>query len=54
MKTVTGNTAFIPSFTPIEEYFVSVENSSYSISYPQNNNHPEKREEFQWKYSEEG
>jgi len=30
----TGNTAFIPLFTPIDDYFVSIESSSYEISYP--------------------
>lgn len=30
----TFNTAFIRPFHPINDYFVSVENSSYSISYP--------------------
>lgn len=30
----TENTAFIQSFTPISDYFVSVENSSYQISFP--------------------
>ena len=33
--TITGNTAFIPSFTPIDAYFLSVENSSYSINFPE-------------------
>ncbi|WP_242202678.1 DUF3857 domain-containing protein [Aestuariivivens insulae] len=32
----TRNTAFIPSFDPIEGYFTSVENSSYIIKYPSN------------------
>ncbi|MEN3324643.1 DUF3857 domain-containing transglutaminase family protein [Mariniflexile soesokkakense] len=30
----TKNTAFIESFTPVNDYFVSVENSSYTISFP--------------------
>ncbi|MCR8668862.1 DUF3857 domain-containing protein [Aestuariibaculum sp. M13] len=30
----TGNTAFIPSFMPINERYVSVEESNYSITYP--------------------
>ncbi|WP_052143718.1 DUF3857 domain-containing protein [Wocania ichthyoenteri] len=34
-ETITGNTAFIPSFTPIDDYFVSVETSSYTINYPE-------------------
>ncbi len=34
-ETVSGNTAFIPSFTPIGEYFVSVENSTYTMNYPE-------------------
>ncbi|WP_282134189.1 DUF3857 domain-containing protein [Seonamhaeicola maritimus] len=36
--TSTGNTAFIPSFTPARGYYLSVENSSYSISSPPNFN----------------
>jgi hypothetical protein len=32
----TSNTAFIQSFMPINDYFVSVENSSYEITYPEN------------------
>jgi hypothetical protein len=31
----TSNTAFIPSWTPLENYFLSTENSKISISYPQ-------------------
>ncbi|MCH4553167.1 DUF3857 domain-containing protein [Aestuariibaculum lutulentum] len=31
----TGNTAFIPSFMPINERYVSVEESNYSITYPE-------------------
>tara|TARA_R110002050_G_scaffold94765_3_gene197342 strand:- start:76795 stop:78711 length:1917 start_codon:yes stop_codon:yes gene_type:complete len=30
----TSNTAFIESFTPVNDYFLSVENSSYSIIFP--------------------
>ena len=30
----TRNTAFIESFRPVNDYFVSVENSAYSISFP--------------------
>ena len=30
----TKNTAFIEPFTPVNDYFVSVENSSYSINFP--------------------
>ncbi|WP_308990707.1 DUF3857 domain-containing transglutaminase family protein [Mariniflexile litorale] len=30
----TKNTAFIESFTPINDHFLSVENSSYTISFP--------------------
>lgn len=37
-ETVTKNTAFIPSFTPVSDYFVSVENSRYTISSPENIN----------------
>ena len=35
-ETTSSNTAFIPAFIPISEYFVSVENSSYNIIYPEN------------------
>ncbi len=31
----TSNTAFIPQFFPIRGYFLSIENSTYKISYPQ-------------------
>jgi len=34
-ETITSNTAFIPSFTPIDDYFVSAETSIYSISFPE-------------------
>ncbi len=34
-ETITGNTAFIPSFTPINSYFVSAETSTYTINYPE-------------------
>ena len=34
-ETVSGNTAFIPSFTPVNAYFLSVENSTYIINYPE-------------------
>lgn len=30
----TNNTAFIESFRPLNDYFVSVENSSYNLSFP--------------------
>ncbi|GGK11389.1 hypothetical protein GCM10007962_02030 [Yeosuana aromativorans] len=30
----TENTAFIESFSPIDDYFVSVENSNYNINFP--------------------
>ena len=33
-ETITENTAFIPSFTPVDDYFVSTETSSYEINYP--------------------
>lgn len=33
-ETSSSNTAFIPSFTPIRQHFVSVENASYKINYP--------------------
>ncbi len=35
-ETITSNTAFIPSFIPIDDYFISVETSSYTISFPEN------------------
>ncbi len=35
-ETITSNTAFIPSFMPIDDYFVSAEISSYTINYPEN------------------
>lgn len=31
----TGNTAFINSFIPVNEYFLSVENSRYTLSFPE-------------------
>jgi hypothetical protein len=34
-ETITSNTAFIPSFAPVDDYFVSVENSSYTINFPE-------------------
>ena len=34
-ETVSENTAFIPSFIPINEYFLSVEHSTYTINYPE-------------------
>ncbi len=34
-ETETGNTAFIPSFSPITDYFVSVETSKYTLNYPE-------------------
>ncbi|MFI1773095.1 DUF3857 domain-containing protein [Thalassobellus citreus] len=34
-ETLTSNTAFIPSFYPLNGYFVSVETSGYSIDYPE-------------------
>ncbi|MFL1012032.1 DUF3857 domain-containing protein [Flavisericum labens] len=37
-ETQTNNTAFIPPFTPVSDYFVSVENSSYDIIFPENIN----------------
>ena len=33
-ETITSNTAFIPSFIPLNDYFLSVENSTYKISFP--------------------
>ncbi|MGZ0015446.1 DUF3857 domain-containing protein [Yeosuana sp. AK3] len=33
---VSANTAYIPSFSPIENYLVSVEKSEYTLSYPAN------------------
>ena len=33
-ETITENTAFIPSFAPVDDYFVSTETSSYEINYP--------------------
>ncbi len=32
-ETVTNNTAFIQAFTPLEGYYVSTENSSYTLNY---------------------
>ncbi|WP_166963152.1 DUF3857 domain-containing protein [Yeosuana marina] len=34
-ETETGNTAFIPPFSPITDYFVSVETSKYTLNYPE-------------------
>ncbi|MFI1745184.1 DUF3857 domain-containing protein [Thalassobellus sediminis] len=34
-ETLTSNTAFIPSFYPLNGYFVGVETSNYSINYPE-------------------
>ena len=34
-ETVTTNTAFIESFMPVTDYFVSVENSAYNLVYPE-------------------
>ncbi|MCF7559094.1 DUF3857 domain-containing transglutaminase family protein [Sabulilitoribacter multivorans] len=34
-ETVTNNTAFIPSFRPVSEYYVSIENANYKINYPE-------------------
>ena len=34
-ESVTSNTAFIQPFMPITDYFVSVENSSYNLTYPE-------------------
>ncbi|MFD1616371.1 DUF3857 domain-containing protein [Gelatiniphilus marinus] len=34
-ETITGNTAFIPSFMPVNSNFVSAETSTYSINYPE-------------------
>ncbi|WOD44467.1 DUF3857 domain-containing transglutaminase family protein [Hwangdonia lutea] len=34
-ETITSNTAFIPSFTPINSYLVSAETSTYTINYPE-------------------
>ncbi|MCL5128672.1 MULTISPECIES: DUF3857 domain-containing transglutaminase family protein [unclassified Algibacter] len=31
----TNNTAFINSFSPVNEYFLSIENSSYTLSFPE-------------------
>ncbi|MGB5420290.1 DUF3857 domain-containing protein [Algibacter sp.] len=33
-ETLTSNTAFIQSFMPIDDYYVSVEKSTYQISFP--------------------
>ncbi|WP_346881052.1 DUF3857 domain-containing protein [uncultured Algibacter sp.] len=35
-KIVNNNTAFIKSFQPLNGYYLSVENSSYTIAYPKN------------------
>jgi hypothetical protein len=37
-ETVTNNTAFIPSFSPVYDDFLSVENSTYTIVYPESIN----------------
>jgi transglutaminase-like putative cysteine protease len=34
-KYTTANTAFIDSFYPVSEYFLSIENSSYTLSFPE-------------------
>ncbi|ULC59256.1 DUF3857 domain-containing transglutaminase family protein [Flaviramulus sp. BrNp1-15] len=34
-ETYTNNTAFIPSFRPVTDYYVSVESSEFSINYPE-------------------
>ncbi|WNH13565.1 DUF3857 domain-containing protein [Thalassobellus suaedae] len=34
-ETVTSNTAFIPSFIPVDDYFVGLETSKYTINYPE-------------------
>lgn len=33
-ETESGNTAFLPSFFPVDDFFVSTESSSYTITYP--------------------
>ncbi len=46
-ETETSNTAFIPSFIPVSDYFVGVENSSYTISSPENINIRKKEKNFE-------
>ncbi|UPQ77861.1 DUF3857 domain-containing protein [Flavobacterium azooxidireducens] len=43
----TSNTAFIPSWTPLENYFLSTENSKITISYPQDLGFKYKEENFE-------
>ncbi|TXG38560.1 DUF3857 domain-containing transglutaminase family protein [Seonamhaeicola maritimus] len=44
---VNSNTAFIQSFYPVNNYFLSVENSAYSISYPSGINIRTKEKNFE-------
>lgn len=43
---ITGNTAFIRSFMPIEGYGISVEKSSYTLNYSEENNIRTKEKNF--------
>ncbi|MEP5339221.1 MAG: DUF3857 domain-containing protein [Algibacter sp.] len=43
----TENTAFIMPFRPIEDYFVSVEKSSYTLNYTEENNIRKKEKNFE-------
>jgi hypothetical protein len=43
----TSNTAFLPSWSPIENYFLSTENSKLTITYPQDLGFKYKEENFE-------
>lgn len=45
-EVVTPNTAFLPSWTPIKSYFLSIENSKLTITYPQDLGFKYKEENF--------
>ncbi len=47
----TSNTAFIPSWNPIPEYFVSVEKSTYSVTCPKELGFYQKEMNFSEKYN---
>lgn len=46
-KTETNNTAFIKSFTPLEGYYISTENSTYTLNYPSEINLRQKEENLE-------
>ncbi|SFZ90976.1 Transglutaminase-like superfamily protein [Flaviramulus basaltis] len=46
-ETTNSSTAFLPSFRPIDDYFVAIENSSYSISYSENISIRKKEKNFE-------